>query len=317
MHLRLKYKTIDVFTTSRFRGNPLAIVHVPAKTDLTNEQKLSIAREFNLSETVFLHEPHLAEDQSTDGLSVQLDIYITEGEIPFAGHPTVGTGWYLLSGISGLSSSISLSKITLRVKAGEILVTRGTGSKVLVPVPIDFKVHPKYIHPKVKSIQRLLKAEDYINGLGGAEPIVSIVKGMTFLLLQLTSKDALSRMHGYSDKLVLPDGYLGEWEGYTSVYAFFIENEDELAMKLHTRMFGASLEDPATGSAASALTGYLAEKSAANTRGKSRKKFAIIQGLDMGRRSDIGVTVTVVDGKTQKIDLEGEAVEVSEGTILV
>ena len=76
--MKLKFVTLDVFTESRFEGNPLALVYVPATNKVSQEQKQAIAREFNLSETVFLHEQ--------DGLTQRkLDIFIPTAEIPFAG----------------------------------------------------------------------------------------------------------------------------------------------------------------------------------------------------------------------------------------
>jgi PhzF family phenazine biosynthesis protein len=91
MSTKIKFTTLDVFTSVPYYGNPLAIVHVPVNITLTSAQKQLIAREFNFSETVFLHEP-LNENETV----VTIDIFATTAELPFAGHPTVGTGWYLL-----------------------------------------------------------------------------------------------------------------------------------------------------------------------------------------------------------------------------
>ena len=89
--IQLDFITVDVFTQTKYEGNPLAIVKVPSTTTLTQEQKQSIAREFNLSETTFLHE------QPTEKLSWKVDIFMTTAELPFAGHPTIGTACYALS----------------------------------------------------------------------------------------------------------------------------------------------------------------------------------------------------------------------------
>lgn len=88
--IELDFITIDVFTQTKYQGNPLAIVKVPSTITLTQEQKQSIAREFNLSETTFLHE------QPTEKLSWKVDIFMTTAELPFAGHPTIGTACYAL-----------------------------------------------------------------------------------------------------------------------------------------------------------------------------------------------------------------------------
>lgn len=83
---KLDYAFVDVFTDKRYEGNPLAIVRVPATCTLTQDQKQSIAREFNLSETTFWHEP-----KEGDGSNVWVvDIFMVDAELPFAGHPTIG-----------------------------------------------------------------------------------------------------------------------------------------------------------------------------------------------------------------------------------
>lgn len=84
----LSFVTLDVFTKTRYTGNPLAIIRVPTSVTLSQSQKQRIAREFNLSESVFLHE-QTAQDRSDK--SVRIDIFTAYAEVPFAGHPTVGT----------------------------------------------------------------------------------------------------------------------------------------------------------------------------------------------------------------------------------
>lgn len=88
--MSLSFNTLDVFTNARYSGNPLAIVHVPAGLDLSQTRKQAIAREFNLSETVFLH-PAVPGSPNV----FPVDIFTADEELPFAGHPTVGSGWFL------------------------------------------------------------------------------------------------------------------------------------------------------------------------------------------------------------------------------
>lgn len=91
--MALTFTTFDVFTTTPFRGNPLAIVQVPTAVKLSQDQKQLIAREFNLSETVFLHE------QTVDDIlarRARIDIFTAIAEVAFAGHPTIGTANFLL-----------------------------------------------------------------------------------------------------------------------------------------------------------------------------------------------------------------------------
>lgn len=254
--LKLNFTTLDVFTLTRFLGNPLAIVHVPndLKNVLSQTEKQTIAREFNLSETVFMHEGN------PDG-PITIDIFTTDAELPFAGHPSIGSGWYILS------RHPAKDRVTLRTKAGDIPVVKSGNGKVRLQIPIDFRVHPSYVHPRVKVLQPQLKVSDYVNGLEGPEVVVSIVKGMTFLLLQLTSEDALARLEPLAERLSVPG--LGEWDGFVGLY-FFYKREDGV---MRARMFDGPLEDPATGSAAATLAGWLAKE-----RGQGVWVFDVVQG---------------------------------------
>lgn len=293
MSLQLRYTTLDVFTTTRFLGNPLAIVHVPRSTTLSQTQKQTIAREFNFSETVFLHEAATDSDST-----ITVDIFTTTDELPFAGHPSVGSGWYLLS------QNPKIETITLRTKAGDIPVHRDSKG-VRLQVPIDFKIHEPFAHPTLKSSQPLLKGEDYVLGAGAAEPTVSIVKGMTFILLQLASEDALGRLQLFPGALSIPPEHLGEWSGFSALYAF-VQKQDG---SIRTRMMEGTFEDPATGSAASTLGGYLATQ-----KGPGKWMFEMTQGVEIGRRSEIAVVAEVDStGELVRVELAGSAVEVMEG----
>jgi len=292
---KLYFTTLDVFTVTRFLGNPLAIVQVPKdlKNVLSQTQKQKIAREFNLSETVFMH-----EGNPDDG-PINIDIFTTDIELPFAGHPSIGSGWYLLS------RHLANDKVTLRTKAGDIPVVKSGNGKVRLQIPIDFKIHPRYVPPRVKVLQPQLKDSDYINGLEGSEAVTSIVKGMTYLLLPLTSEDALSRLQPPLEPISV--GGLGEWDGFVGLY-FFYKREDG---SLRTRMFDGPLEDPATGSAAAALAGWLAKE-----RGQGVWTFNFVQGEKMGRKSEIEVIVGVnARSEVEKVELGGSAVEIMEGTV--
>ncbi|KAK1222767.1 hypothetical protein PQX77_014376 [Marasmius sp. AFHP31] len=304
----LEYDVLDVFTNIPFSGNPLSIVHIPEdEEDITQAQKQSIAREFNFSETVFLH--HIRDGDilqvpaTTSTSSLKIDIFDPSSEIPFAGHPTIGTGWILLESCPGRES------ISLQTKAGLVPVSRDRQArKVRLRVPVDFKFHGTYHDPDIKSSSRLI-SEDFIRGKEAPEPVASIVKGMSFMLLELAGEDALGRFVPSSRKFTVGREVLGEWEGFTGLYLYTVL----LDGKIRARMFEGSIEDPATGSAASTLAVYLAME-----KGEGRWEFSITQGVEMGRRSEIEVTVEMgKDSTILSVELVGEAARVMSGKIYV
>src|ERR1700753_3386043 len=134
----LSFLTLDVFTTTRYTGNPLAIIKVPQSTTLSQSQKQRIAREFNLSETVFLHEQ---TQKDKDDQSVRIDIFTSHAEIPFAGHPTVGTANYLLR----LLDNEALNNVkALQTKAGRIGISLNpsvAGGGVQISVAHNVHIH--------------------------------------------------------------------------------------------------------------------------------------------------------------------------------
>ncbi|KAJ3927291.1 MAG: hypothetical protein NXY57DRAFT_1042546 [Lentinula lateritia] len=374
MTLSIPFQTVDVFTQTRFLGNPLAIVllHHPLSSSdssdpkqqppvLTQHQKQLIAREFNLSETVFIHITQSNYDDPSAPFVI--DIFTTTEELPFAGHPTIGAGWFL----TGHERWRDRKEFKLDTRAGVILVSRiakipgpltspddsahASAKLVKLRIPIDFKTHPPYNSAllstlKSKLHQPQLEPGDYVNGVDGAEPVASIVKGMSFVLLPLRDEGSLSRIQpliGINDAVpgsLIPDEHLGDWKGFSSLYVFVVSPSTESnsifdniyddvdpvnpfihpIIRLRTRMFqSGGFEDPATGSAASTLCGWFASQ---QQNAVGRWRFEVIQGVEMGRESRIGVVVDVereanVDGNVvvKKIELVGGAVKITEGMV--
>ncbi|EEB96499.1 hypothetical protein MPER_04357, partial [Moniliophthora perniciosa FA553] len=275
----LNTTVLDVFTDEIFSGNPLAIVHLSSITtkQISAAQKQGIAKEYNLAETVFLHEPDVTSSTPT----FPIDIFDTTDELPFAGHPTIGTGWYLLQ------KHPKMDLVIIRTKAGDIPVRREGERAVRLRIPIEFTDHGLHPQPELKASQ-CLGDGDYRNGGGDApEPVASIVKGMTFILVELSSEEALVRVTPLRRRPSVSGDIVGDWHGFTAVYFYVILSDG----KIRARMFDGPVEDPATGSAASTLAVYLARKW--GTHGT--QEFYIVQGVEMGRRSEIGVRVDLGD----------------------
>jgi PhzF family phenazine biosynthesis protein len=296
----LPFLTLDVFTSTRYTGNPLAIIHVPGTATLSQSQKQRIAREFNYSETVFLHERTQADVADR---SVRIDIFTTHAEIPFAGHPTVGTANYLLR---LRQDDASLNGVqALQAKAGRFeIALEPDGSGVQISVAHDVHLHGPVFAPR-------------------EDPVFSIVKGMTFILAQLADVEELaSRATNLldADSMYTACEKLDEgWrEGLVGTYCFVDQGTGPDGVRnLRTRMF-ASREDPATGSAACALTAYLSLQ-----EGRAgRYRYKIVQGVEMGQRSEILVEIGVKKGEVHGFEIEevllsGSAVQVMQGTLEV
>lgn len=332
--LKLDFVTLDVFTSTRFLGNPLAVVFVPSDQRhlLTQATKQRIAREFNLSETVFLHtlpsEPNLSDSTR------EIDIFLTTSEIPFAGHPTIGTAYLIFHHLGWTHIT------TLLTKAGPIpitLVPDGGGVSAVVPQAVHthrhtletFTVSPSIPSQVKDAITAGLLPDPETRNAELAAPIVDIVKGMAFALVRLPSLHHLSKVKATGLELGRVPGLL-DWEGEESFAAryYFVVVGEEMTegrvCEVRTRNVELGFEDPATGSAACALAGWLALDSSPERvagDGEGRARFRVVQGVEMGRRSEIDVEVVVGEegGKkvVREVKLGGKAVVVMNGSVVV
>ncbi|KAG6366754.1 hypothetical protein INS49_000934 [Diaporthe citri] len=308
----LSYVTTDVFTSTRYEGNPLAIIRMPTAQPLEQDQKQKIAREFNFSETVILHE----NEESYKKLEWVFDIFLTTREIPFAGHPTIGTIVYLgkvleNSGASGVING------TLLAKAGRLPFTYDTRSEVATAeVPNDSHVHQKVLEPQ--ALRNLGVRSEVFDYMTGPAAVVSIVKGMTFGLTELSSLNALGYVAAGYQKLGT-EGMDPEYalDGPCGLLFYHITEKNESVTKIRSRMILGTIEDPATGSASSALGVWLAlQASRSRDAGEKVHRFEITQGVEMGRQSVIGVEITLDDkGTVEKVALSGTSVEVMRGSL--
>ncbi|RDW68087.1 hypothetical protein BP6252_09483 [Coleophoma cylindrospora] len=293
--MKLSFTTLDVFTSTRYTGNPLAIIEVPAehKQALTQVQKQKIAAEFNLSESVFLH-LSAAQEPLTEPT---IDIFTPFAEVPFAGHPTVGTAFYLLNIRKD-------GAVALLEKAGRLPISSDpvTGD-VKAEVPHDVHVHKVTLNCDLTD---------------QPASCVSIVSGMTFVLVPLPDLPALAKatthIQAREDVGILDEGWQN---GLIGTMYFVAQGEDDVGRKVYrTRMFVEGFEDPGTGSASCALACWLALQEGGSQK---HNRFAFVQGVEMGRRNDISVEVAMNekgDGPAQ-VFLSGTAVKVMEGSLEV
>ena len=312
--MSLKFTTLDVFTKATYKGNPVAVVTIPPPSQsppLTQAQKQRIAREFNLSETVFVHD---VEDQK-ESSERQIDIFTPKAELPFAGHPTIGTAVFLHS----------QSVKAMIAKAGRIDIEFDENGSALAAIPHDVRLHahrltrPEYEAGSDDQIAQVAAAED------GAR-LFSIVNGMTFALIELPSLDILGAAKIGAMPYISGDLQDEGWKhDFDSRRYYFVLLGSESAsdgkrfvQNVRTRLIKSTMEDPATGSAACALACYLA----LHRLSVDSIQFRLTQGVEMGRESLILVDVVVEmdsDGnrKIKTVHLSGNAVEVMSGTLRI
>jgi trans-2,3-dihydro-3-hydroxyanthranilate isomerase len=272
------YLVYDVFTAHRFGGNQLAVF--PEADGLAEGDLQKIAREFNFSETTFVYPP--ADPAHT----ARVRIFTPTMEVPFAGHPTIGTAVALAAHGHG-------PDMVLELGVGPLAAHAANGSaRFTTEVPLA-----RLAAPDPGLVARALgMAQDRIKS-----PPVMASLGLAFTFTELDSRDTLAALQ--------PD--VGAFREGAAAYPHGLDFAQyawvETGGAVHARMF-APLddipEDPATGSAAATLAALLAE-----ARGKYRG--TIHQGEDMGRPSEIGV-----DAVPGRVTVSGEAVKVMEGRLV-
>ena len=301
--LFVHYVTLDVFTDQRFGGNPLAVI-LDAR-ELTSEQMLAVTREFNYSESTFILP---AERADTDR---RVRIFTPGGEVPFAGHPTVGTAIALLY-TGELPVTGDATRIVLGETVGPVPVTVHSMNGVPVSAQLSVAQLPAEEPPlDAATVCEVLglRADDLLPTPGFAPAVTSC--GLPFLMVPVTTRDAVARAR------VNTPVFERVWEGTSAgMMMVFAAVSDVPGVDLHARVFcpGVSVpEDPATGSANAALGGYLA----ARTPRDGTLRWVTQQGVEMGRPSRLEIEVDKAAGAISAVRVAGSAVLMSEGRLRV
>jgi trans-2,3-dihydro-3-hydroxyanthranilate isomerase len=297
--MKRRYDTVDVFTDRMFGGNPLAVVLDTG--GLSTAQMQAIAREFNYSETTFVLPPR---DAAHDA---QVRIFTVNSELPFAGHPNVGTAFVLAT-----RADKPPARLYFEEKAGlvpvEILHENGmvVGAELTAPQALKRMTQISADHA---AACLSLSAAD-IRTDRHPSHIISV--GLPFLVVELASRDALRRAR--PDAAAFARTF--PCDGSDAVYLYTRDvPAAEASCDLQARMFhpGASglAEDPATGSATVAAAALLADL---DGRQDGELSLRIGQGVDMGRPSLLLTRVRKQAGAVVSAHVGGRCVEVTEGT---
>lgn len=299
--MEYQFYTADVFTQQTFGGNPLAVF--PQAQGLSTWQMQKIAAEINYSETVFVLPPETAEGTK------RLRIFTPKAELPFAGHPTVGTA-YVLAYIGDIA--LDKSEITIIFEEGVGPVPVRILSEAGKPTYTELTAAqlPEFGHntPDIDDLAEMLslKSEDFLTGDYSPQAVSC---GLPFLFIPLNSQEALARAKLKRDRWAsLLADYWAD-----CVYLFTFETSSK-SIFLRSRMFAPSLgieEDPATGSAAAALGGYLGIRDQRN----GLLQWQIEQGIEMGRPSSLSVQTFKNEGAIKKICVGGSSVMVIQGVM--
>ncbi|POR57055.1 PhzF family phenazine biosynthesis protein [Bosea psychrotolerans] len=300
--MKRRFVTLDVFTTQAQAGNPLAVVL--DSDGLDTEAMQAITREFNLSETVFVAPPMQPRHRAA------LRIFTPGRELPFAGHPTVGTAVLLAL------------RDAVEGKGADLLVLEEKAGLVPCAVSVDGprSGHAVFTMPRLPqeieaassntALAAVLGLDECEIGFGPHRAAV-FSAGVPFTFVPLAGLDAIGRV-----KLDL-----SRWDAamkpaeHPNAFVYCRQTV-ETGHHYHARMFwpGAGIaEDPATGGAAAAFAGVVM---AFDKPADGEHRFVIEQGYEMGRPSQIALELTVESGALVSARIGGSAVLVSEGVLL-
>lgn len=301
---RFRYLTADVFTDVPFGGNQLAVF--PDARGIPEHRLQDIAREFNYSETTFVYP---SSDQSH---TRRVRIFTPGTELPFAGHPTVGTA-HVLAAIGDIRLTGDATHIVFEELVGPVPLTiRAEGG---VPTFCQLSVAklpeegpPPPSHETLAAVLGL-EADDLLDGEWAPRGWTC---GVPYLFIPLRDRDAVARAR------VNVEQWERSLDGTWAPEPFVFAREGERAgSDLHGRMFAPGFgisEDPATGSAAVALAGYLARRDA---RRDGTLRWRLEQGFEMGRPSILEIEADVAQGEITGVRVGGASVIVCEGTMRV
>jgi trans-2,3-dihydro-3-hydroxyanthranilate isomerase len=291
--MKLNYLLLDVFTRERLKGNPLAVV-LNADALLDNQMQ-AIAREFNLSETVFIRRPQAVRHTAA------ARIFTPTVELPFAGHPTVGAAVVL--GMQTRSSAVRIEEqVGLITCVMENMEKSGGFARFALPqLPVEAGKAPDQIR-----VAASLGIEVDELGCGPYQPTV-FSAGVTYYLVPVRNSGVLKRLkldrRGWAETYPL---------GHNAVYVF-TETPEERGVDIAARMFAPTMgvgEDPATGAAAAALIGLLARHG-----NPGQTELTLRQGDEIARPSRISIQFRKADDALTHGGIGGHAVIVGEGTL--
>lgn len=300
--MNARYLTADVFTDRQFGGNQLAVF--PDAREISPVLMPRIAREFNYSETTFVLPP------TDPSHTARVRIFTPGGELQFAGHPTIGTA-HVLATIGAIPLTGSETHIVLEEGVGPVPVTirssNGSPEFATLSVAKLPEVGPPPPPRETLAAMLSINPDDLLDGVMAPEAVSC---GTPFLFVPLRDRAAVARSR------VRGDIWESTLAGYiTDKVMVFAMDAEQPGSDVRARMYAPGIgvpEDPATGSAAVALGGYLAAR---DPRFDGTLRWVIEQGFEMGRPSILEVEADKKGGRITAARVGGKTVMVCEGTM--
>ncbi len=296
---KLHYLVYDVFTKEPLAGNQLGVV--PDASGLTGSQMQAIARELNLAETIFFLPPQDVKH------SAKVRIFMPLGELPFAGHPTIG-GAIAFAALNGLADG---ARVILEEGVGPVHCTvsldamggRACFAVARVPAEVDFNATDDEIVAALGLLAGDLNFGEHrvMMGSGGVPYVTVPLKGLNALGRAKVDADAWLKLD------VQREGK------FAAPYLYCLDGESGFRVRMFAPWDGIP-EDPATGSAAVAFAASLHRF---QCRRDGTYSFRILQGVEMGRRSEIGLSLSVDRAALSGVTISGDAVKFAEGTMFL
>lgn len=292
----LNFYIVDVFAERKYAGNQLAVVR--GAKDLADKEMQAIAKEMNYSETTFI----LSDEERDGGYDVR--IFTPETEVPFAGHPTLGTAYVIQEEI--LEKPVE--RVVLNLKVGKIPVTFVHGEKEREVLWMK-QVAPRFGRTfEVEAIAGILNLD--LKEIDGNHPIEEVSTGLFFIIVPLKRLDALKSAKLNREKYF---PFIKDTDG-KCILMFCPqtrEKQNNMSVRVFAEYYGVS-EDPATGSANGCLAGYLVKN---RYFGGSKIDIRVEQGHEIGRPS---LLLLRAEEKAGKIDVfvGGTAILVAKGKLV-
>lgn len=305
-HRTYDFVQVDVFTQTPLAGNPLAIF--PDARGLKDTEMQALAREMNLSETTFIF-PRDADTEAGEGKKVR--IFTIEAELPFAGHPTLGTALYLYASNSNQNKP---DEITLDLKAGKIPVRFTANSENTGCDRVDGQVFGE-MRQRDPEFGTSLSREDVarvigiaVNEISSEWPTQPVSTGLTFTIVPFRNRKTLSDLkfsYIQAAEFLRTSG--------ANFFYFLCPERHEDSLEARARMFFFGGEDPATGSAAGCAASWMVQHGIAN----NDEQVIIRQGAECHRPSEMRVRARLEGERVTDVRVGGYAVEILRGTVVL